>query len=589
MKYKLRNNYPLDANIALEYILQDRGVIDIEGFLNPSEKCELNPYDLDNITIAAEMLLKHLRANNSIVFVVDCDCDGFTSSSILWLYIKNIFPDADLDFIVHEHKQHGLSDLIELIENKPSCKLVICPDAASYDIKEHERLYELGIDCLILDHHSLLLDDDGNPIISDFKNTIIVNNQLSEKYNNKSLCGAGVVYKFCEVLDDILGIKKASFYKDLVALGEIADVMDRTNSETNYLMLDGLQHINNLGFRTLLESQSFSLKEKAEYPYVGLTPIDIAFYIAPLINAITRVGTIREKKTMFYCFIEPNREVESTKRGAKLGDIELAAEQTARVGKNAKSRQDKLKEKALDVIDFKIQKNDLLQNNILVIEINEQDNIPQELTGLVAMGIVSKYNKPCLLVRRNSNNLLQGSARSNGNFAEIPNLKQYEEDSGFFEYVAGHDNAHGIGIKANQLDNFLSFSNKNLSAAAFENCYTVDYVLDARENHFALLLKLASHPEYFGNHIEEIKVILTNISLARIMVMGANKDSIKISFNGIDFIKFKDIDFINKIMDNRMATLTVLGRLNLNHFAGQTNLQMFIDDYELITPNKYDF
>lgn len=152
-----------------------------------------------------------------------------------------------------------------------------------------------------------------------------------------------------------------------------------------------------------------------------------------------------------------------------------------------------------------------------------------------------------------------------------------------------HDNAHGVGIKSSQLDNFLSFSNKNLSAAAFENCYTVDYVLDARENHFALLLKLASHPEYFGNHIEEIKVILTNISLARIMVMGANKDSIKISFNGIDFIKFKDIDFINKIMDNRMATLTVLGRLNLNHFAGQTNLQMFIDDYELITPNKYDF
>ena len=68
--------------------------------------------------------------------------------------------------------------------------------------------------------------------------------------------------------------------------------MDRTNVETNYLMLEGLAYINNKGFKTLLESQSFSLKEKAVYPWDGLTPIDIAFYIAPLINAITRVGSI---------------------------------------------------------------------------------------------------------------------------------------------------------------------------------------------------------------------------------------------------------------------------------------------------------
>ena len=122
-------------------------------------------------------------------------------------------------------------------------------------------------------------------------------------YINKSLCGAGVVYKFCEVLDAKLGIKQAQNYMDLVALGEIADVMDRTTIETNYLMLEGLKHIKNEGFKTLLNEQSFSLKEKAIEPYIGLTPIDVAFYIAPLINAITRVGSLSEKETMFYCFI----------------------------------------------------------------------------------------------------------------------------------------------------------------------------------------------------------------------------------------------------------------------------------------------
>ena len=326
MKYKLRNNYTTNPELALSDILKDRGVTDIEKFLQPSFSCELNPYDLDNIEAAAELLLKHLRENNDILFIVDADADGFTSSSILWLYCKSIFPNANLNFKVHEHKQHGLSDMIDLIEDNPIYNLVICPDSASYDVNEHQRLADLGIDCLVLDHHEQLYDDNGNPVISTAPNTIIINNQLSKKYNNKSLCGAGVVYKFCEVLDDILGVELSHNYLDLVALGEIADVMDRTNTETNYLMLEGLAYINNKGFQTLLAAQSYSLKEKATFPWEGLTPIDIAFYIAPLINAITRVGSLQEKEAMFYCFIEPDKPLQSTKRGAKLGETETAAE-----------------------------------------------------------------------------------------------------------------------------------------------------------------------------------------------------------------------------------------------------------------------
>lgn len=186
------------------------------------------------------MLLKHLHENSNILFLVDADCDGFTSSAILWLYIKSIFPAAKLNFTVHEHKQHGLSDKIDWISYKNEYNLIICPDAASYDIDCHEQLMEMGIDCLVLDHHEQQYDDSGKPIISNFPNTIIINNQLSPKYDNKSLCGAGVVYKFCEVLDDTLGVELSHNFLDLVALGEIADVMDRTNTETNYLMLEGL-------------------------------------------------------------------------------------------------------------------------------------------------------------------------------------------------------------------------------------------------------------------------------------------------------------------------------------------------------------
>ena len=519
-----------------------------------------------------------------------CDCDGFTSSAILWLYCKQLFPQVNFEFRVHEHKQHGLSDLIEWVEEKVRWDLVICPDSSSYDIEEHQRLGELGIDCLVLDHHSQEYDDNGNPLTSNYPNTIIINNQLSPNYSNKSLCGAGIVYKFCEVLDNILGINQAQEYLDLAALGEIADVMDRTTSETNYIMMEGLKNIKNKGFQTLLESQSFSLKEKAVYPYIGLTPIDIAFYIAPLINAITRVGTIQDKQALFYCFIEPDKEMQSTKRGAKEGDIELAAEQTARVGKNAKSRQDKIKEKAMDIIDFKIQKHDLLQNNIILIELNEYDNIPQEMTGLVAMNVVSKYHKPCMIGRRNENNLVQGSIRSDNNFAGLPSFKLFLEESGLMEYVAGHAGAAGWGLKGNRIDELLKYANTKLKAEDFENCYIVDYILDANDDNQELLALLSNCQQYFGNHIDEIKFVVKNIPLANIFVMGANKDSIKISCNGIDYIRFKDTDFIEQVINNRMNTLTVYGRSNLNTYNGKTSIQVFIDDYELTENlNKYDF
>ena len=591
MRYKLRANFSTNPDQALKEILIQRGVTDIENFMYPSPVvCELDPHKLVNIDKAAERLLYHLRKNSDILFVVDSDCDGFTSSSILWLYIKHIFPDARLEFTLHDHKQHGLDDKVTWICDEAKWDLVVCPDAASYDVEEHRALGELGMDVICLDHHEQLYDENGNPVVSDLPNTIIVNNQLSPEYRNKSLCGAGVVYKFCEILDEMLGISQAHNYIDLAALGEIADVMDRTDIETNYIMLEGLKHIHNEGFKTLIESQSFSLKEKAMYPYEGLGPIDIAFYIAPLINAITRMGTMKDKETLFYCFIDPKKEVPSTKRGARPGDIELAAEQAARVGKNAKSRQDKAKTQAMDLIDFKIQKDGLADNNIIVVELDGSDNIPQELTGLIAMGIVNKYHKPVMLGRRNNNNEIQGSIRSDGNFAGLPSFKKFLEDSGLVTYTAGHDNAAGWGLNGDKLDALLNYANSHLKAEDFENCYIVDYVLDGSDYNEELLGSIAAHPEFFGNHIDEPKIIIKNIPLMNFTTMGADNSSAKIIYNDIAYVKFKDTQFIEDVKNNRMKTLTVYGRPNLNDWMGTKTVQIFIEDYEFEEDNsKYEF
>lgn len=154
-----------------------------------------------------------------------------------------------------------------------------------------------------------------------------------------------------------------------------------------------------------------------------------------------------------------------------------------------------------------------------------------------------------------------------------------------------HGAAAGYSIDASKLNSFLNYSNTTLSEESFKNCYLVDYIFKSQDSDLIPVgLQLAGHPEFFGNGIDEVKIVIEDISLANIMVMGADKSSIKISENGIDYVKFKDFDFIDEIQNNRQKKLTVYGRLNLNIWAGRRSLQCFIDDYELKEVNsKYDF
>lgn len=102
-------------------------------------------------------------------------------------------------------------------------------------------------------------------------------------------------------------------------------------------------------------------------------------------------------------------------------------------------------------------------------------------------------------------------------------------------------------------------------------------------------VEIAAHPEYFGNGIEEVKVVVKNIPLTNVLVMGVDKSSVKISCNGVDFVKFKDLDFVEEVKNGIDKSLTVIGRLNLNEWQGRKSLQIFFNDYEFEKVNKYDF
>ena len=106
MKTRLVN--PNYQSNYIENLLTFRGVNDYREYLMPTEKCLQEPEELDNVQEAYEILMSTLSSDKTIALIVDCDVDGFTSSAVIYQYLKDIKPDVDIKFFLHEHKEHGL-------------------------------------------------------------------------------------------------------------------------------------------------------------------------------------------------------------------------------------------------------------------------------------------------------------------------------------------------------------------------------------------------------------------------------------------------------------------------------------------------
>lgn len=322
-----------------------------------------------------------------MVIIVDCDCDGYTSAAIFINYLHDLFPtyvENNLSYFVHDGKQHGLSDCLEQVKQTPNLGLVICPDSSSNDYQEHQDLYNNHTPVIVLDHHEA-------PKISEY--AIIINNQLSD-YPNKNLSGAGVTWQFCRYLDSLMNTDYARTYRDLVALGNDADMMSLTSIETKHLISTGLAHPRNPFIVEMFHKNEYSLKGK-------LTPIGVAFYIAPFVNAMTRSGTIEEKLLLFESMLKHKAftVLPSTKRGHTLGETETLVEQAVRVATNVKNRQTKAQEEFLEKIEQKIEKHNLLSHKVLLFLL-EPGEVDKNIAGLVANKIMAKYQRPvCMLTK----------------------------------------------------------------------------------------------------------------------------------------------------------------------------------------------
>lgn len=589
MKYQLIQE-PNKNYSALEQILVNRGIPheNIEHFLNVSQEDLNDPlmFGADVVKSGAKTLLKNVVLGKDILIIVDADADGFTSSAILINYLHDLFPayvENHVKYFLHSGKQHGLNDCIDYALSN-DFGLVCCPDSSSNDYKEHRLLKEHSIDCLVLDHHDADKVDE---------NAIIINNQLSD-YPNKDLSGAGVVWQFCRYIDTLQGgtSKYAEEYIDLAALGCCADMMDTRSLETRYILNEGFKNVKNPFFVYMSEKNMYSMGGIINY-------MGVAFYIAPYINCIVRSGTLEEKTLIFKSMLkhEAFKEVPSTKRGHKQGEMEKLVVQAVRVATNVKARQTKSQNAGMNLLDDLIQKNKMLDHKVLLFLL-EPGAIDRNIAGLAANKEMAKYQRPvCVLTKYDNNGtvLYQGSARGCDKTG-VTDFKGICLESGKVSQAEGHPGAFGITIKEECVEDFIQKTDELLKDTSDEARYYVDYIFQPYNIDGEKILEIAGLSDLYGKSVDESLVAIEHIKISaeNVVIYHKRTDTIKISIpnTNVVLMKFNATEEDCKRLQEDIKgyiELNIVGKCNANEFCGNVTPQIFIEDYEITDSNEYFF
>lgn len=394
-------------------------------------------------------------------------------------------------------------------------------------------------------------------------------------------------------MDSICGTAYADDYLDIVATGLVGDMMDIRDFETHYLIQQGLQR------SSLRDPFIKGMADKNVYQLGkgDLTPIGVAFYIVPLVNAITRVGTQDEKQILFESMLEWKAYdlIPSTKRGCK-GQEETRLEQALRVCTNVKNRQTRTRDAEVECIENIIQENNLLKHKVLAIKLDNM-SIDRGITGLIANELMSKYKRPVVLLSKTEHEGLEaweGSARGYEK-SKMKDFRQFVKESNLVFLAEGHANAFGFGIYDKDFESFISWSDEQLKDIEFSPSYKVDFIYSMSDINSKDILDLGDAKYLWGQNIDEPLIAVENVAVTNDMIGLMSRDknpTLKIQLpNGVTCIKFKssEEELDNLSSELGCVSINLIGKPEVNRYFGSVTPQIIITDYEIISRQKYYF
>ncbi len=275
--------FGLGVSATLAGLLERRGHHEVEAtrrFLNP-RLAELTPPDaMVDRAAAADRMAHAIRSGERIAVFGDYDCDGMTSAAIMTEIIRALGGEV-VTFIASRFEGgYGVSfAAVDKILASGARLLVTC-DCGSSDHASLERVKNAGLDTVVIDHH--LVPAEPLPAVA------FLNPHRPEcGFPYKGLASCGLALSIGAALRASLG-KELDLRRwlDLVAIGTIADVAP-LDGDNRALVRAGLRAIGEArrpGIRALMELAKLD-------PQTPITAEDVAFRIAPRLNAPGRLGS----------------------------------------------------------------------------------------------------------------------------------------------------------------------------------------------------------------------------------------------------------------------------------------------------------
>ena len=385
-------------------LLWSRGITggDVSALLSPP----LEPSPIPALDEAAGRLYRALERGERILVHGDYDADGITGTAILTLGLRAL--GGKVEPFLPNRLTHGYGvhpDLVD--EHAARADLFVTVDCGIANVNEVARLRANGVDVIVTDHHT------PGEVLPD---ALVVHPRHAPdtRPGAPELTGAGVAYHLLWRLHDRIEIEAPVNLVDLAAIGTIADVAPLMGPN-RALVREGLERLADSawpGVRALVAQAR--LRD-------GITARDVAFGLAPRLNASGRLG---EPEVGLELLVTP-----SERRARELA-VYLSARNDER-----KRIQDGMFEEALGHLD-----------PAAPAVIIGDDGWHPGIMGIVASKLLERTFKPVFIMAKG-----QGSVRSTPGISAIRALRAAQEE---LERFGGHVAAAGFKIRPERVGAF---------------------------------------------------------------------------------------------------------------------------------------
>ncbi len=549
----------------LALLLKNRGIetiVEINKFLNPLKASLSSPDVFVDLEKATKRISSAIENNEHITIYGDFDADGITSTSVLYLTLKEI--GANVDYYIPERstESHGLNTkaLVKIIAKKKS-RLIITVDCGISNVNEITFAKGFKTDVIITDHHEApeILPDAFAIINPKAPNALEQNLSIEELKSLNYLAGVGVAFKLaCKLLEKY---NKEIFVNEilpLVAIGTIGDVVELLG-ENRSLVAMGLELIKagkHKGIQKLLSEIGIEDKSK-------LTAENIAFGIVPRLNA---AGRLENPLTALKLLIS-NDEKEISESVKTLNDLNaLRQELCDETFKQASLMYEKEK----------------FKNKKSIVLFNENWHIG--IIGIVASKLVEKYNKPTFLMTRDAHNtnIIRCSSRSIEQMNIYEVLSQHKDE---LEGFGGHKMAAGFSFDETKIsfETFKRKLNKTIDEVTQDVDFSksiikVDLIVEPEDITFETIENI-NKLQPCGSGNPNPLFIINDLTLKQYRQMGSNNAHLKlfVSKNNTENIECVKWNFPNfNVPENSKIDLLCYPQINC--FNGNTSIQYMIED-----------